>query len=102
MMITTTDFIEGQPISAYHGLVFSEVVMGSNFVRDIIVGFTDFFGGRSGQLEYKLNQAREVALEDVREQDRKTGANAIIGVKVLSGGGRMVAVSVQGTAVTVE
>ncbi|WP_299302401.1 YbjQ family protein [uncultured Litoreibacter sp.] len=102
MIISTTHSIENRPITTYHGLVFSEVVMGSNFMRDIIVRFTDFFGGRSGQIGWKLNQAREIALKDIREKAQKAGGNAIVGVQVLSGGGRMISVSIQGTAVTVD
>lgn len=80
MIITSTPTIEGHSIREYKGLVFGEVVSGSNFVRDFIAGITDVIGGRSGVYESKLNSARRDALKELEAEARKLGANAVVGV----------------------
>ncbi|MEW6698200.1 MAG: YbjQ family protein [Bacillota bacterium] len=103
MIITTTSMIEGKPVRNYYGLVCGEAIMGANIVRDIFASITDVVGGRSGAYEDKLARAREIALEEMTEQARRMGANAVIGVdldyEVIRDG--MLMVTASGTAVTV-
>ncbi|EIJ70410.1 MULTISPECIES: YbjQ family protein [Pasteurellaceae] len=82
MIVTTTPNIDGKQIVEYKGLVFGEVVAGSNFVRDFFASFTDFFGGRSGAYEARLAKGRQEALDELQENARKLGADAVIGVEV--------------------
>ncbi|MCC1481706.1 heavy metal-binding domain-containing protein [Roseibaca sp. Y0-43] len=104
MIITTTQTIEGHRITAYHGLVVGEVIMGSNVVRDFMASITDVIGGRSGVYETKLADARVEASRELEERARAMGANAVVGVdldyEVV--GDSMLMVSISGTAVTVE
>ncbi|WP_296641782.1 YbjQ family protein [Roseinatronobacter sp.] len=104
MIVTTTQTIEGHRITAYHGLVVGEVIMGSNFVRDFMASITDVIGGRSGVYETKLADARTEASRELEERARAMGANAVVGVdldyEVV--GDSMLMVSISGTAVTVE
>ncbi|MEK9705096.1 MAG: heavy metal-binding domain-containing protein, partial [Paracoccaceae bacterium] len=51
MIITTTQFTEGQTIREYKGIVVGEATMGANIVRDFFVSTTDVSGGRSGAYE---------------------------------------------------
>lgn len=107
MIISTTQQIEGKKITAYRGLVFGEVVAGTNFIRDWIAGITDIFGGRSGTYERKLANAREEAIEEIKQNARKLGANAVIGVDIkyqtIEGDGKnMFMIIISGTAVSVE
>lgn len=106
MIITTTPNIEGRRITAYHGIVTGEAIMGANLVRDIFASITDIIGGRSGAYEDKLNEARETALYEMGERAKRLGANAVIGVdldyEVVGNNGSMLMVSASGTAVTVE
>lgn len=103
MIITTTSVIEGKPIRNYYGLVTGEAIMGANIVRDIFASITDVVGGRSGAYESKLAHAREIAVEEMKDQARRLGANAIVGVdldyEVIREG--MLMVSASGTAVTI-
>lgn len=103
MIITTTPSIEGKPIREYHGLVCGEAIMGANIVRDLFASITDVVGGRSGAYEDKLAQAREISLAEMREQARRAGANAVVGVdldyEVIRDG--MLMVTASGTAVTI-
>ncbi len=103
MIITTTPNIEGRPITAYHGLVVGEAIMGANFIRDFFASVRDVVGGRAGAYEAKLQDARDAATRDLEDRARKLGANAVVGVdldyEVV--GESMLMVSISGTAVTV-
>lgn len=102
MIITTTQSIEGRRITAYHGVVVGEAIMGANIVRDLFAGITDIIGGRSGAYEQKLADAREVAFKELEERALRLGADAVVGVdldyEVV--GDSMLMVSVSGTAVS--
>ncbi|WP_424974597.1 heavy metal-binding domain-containing protein [Dinoroseobacter sp. S124A] len=102
MIVTTTNSVEGHRITAYHGVVVGEAIMGANVVRDFFAGITDIVGGRSGAYEAKLQDARDVAMRELEERARRAGGNAVVGVdldyEVV--GDSMLMVSASGTAVT--
>jgi len=102
MIITTTPSVEGKSISAYHGIVVGEAILGANVIRDLFAGITDILGGRSGAYEEELGKARKVALDEMEERAQALGANAVVGVdldyEVIN---NMLMVSASGTAVTV-
>ncbi|UFJ39424.1 YbjQ family protein [Brevibacillus humidisoli] len=104
MIITTTSTLQGKEIVEYYGVVSGEVIMGANVVRDFLAGITDIIGGRSGAYESKLNEGRELALQEMSEKARRLGANAVIGVdldfETLREG--MMIVVATGTAVRVK
>ena len=101
MLMTTTHGVEGRRITAYHGVVVGEAIMGANVVRDLFAGITDIIGGRSGAYEEELGKARSVALQEMEDRARDMGANAVVGVdldyEVIN---NMLMVSASGTAVT--
>ena len=103
MVVTTTALVEGRPVQDYLGIVTGEVIVGANMVRDIFAAVTDIVGGRSGKYEEVLARARNEAIEELTEQARQLGGNAVIGVdidyEVLGSNGSMLMVSVSGTAV---
>ena len=104
MIVTTTALVEGRPVRDYFGIVTGEVIVGANLFRDVFAAITDIVGGRSGKYEEVLARARNEAIEEMTEQARQLGANAVIGVdldyEVLGQNGSMLMVSVSGTAVT--
>ena len=103
MIVTTTNSIEGKEIVSYKGIVFGEVVAGVNFVKDMVAGLSNFFGGRSGTYEEELINARENAIAEMVKRAANMGANAIVGVdvdyEVLGADNGMLMVTVSGTAV---
>lgn len=103
MIITTTPNVEGKKITAYHGIVFGEVVLGVNFVQNFSAGITNFFGGRSDEYEKVLLPAREKAIYEMTQRAYEQEANAVVGVKIDYEvlGGSLLMVAVSGTAVTV-
>lgn len=106
MIISTTPTLEGKKIVDYKGIVFGEVVSGVDFVKDFAAGLTNFFGGRSNSYEGELIQARENALEEMRDRASQMGANAVVGVdidyEILGSGNNMIMVIASGTAVVAE
>ena len=102
MIVTTTPSVEGKSITAYHGIVVGEAILGANVFRDIFAGITDIIGGRSGAYEKSLGEARDTALRELQERAEMKGANAVVGVdldyEVIN---NMLMVSASGTAVTV-
>ena len=38
MVVTTTPTVEGRRISAYHGIVTGETILGANIFRDLFAG----------------------------------------------------------------
>jgi uncharacterized protein YbjQ (UPF0145 family) len=101
MIVTTTPSVEGHRITAYHGIVVGEAILGANVFRDLFAGITDIIGGRSGAYEEELGRARTVALQEMEDRARQVGATAVVGVdldyEVIN---NMLMVSASGTAVT--
>ncbi|WP_457642269.1 YbjQ family protein [Persephonella sp.] len=103
MIVVTTDSIEGKRIIDYKGIVSREAVIGVNIIRDVFAKVRDIVGGRSGAYEKELINAREQILEELKDEARKLGANAIIGVNFnYEMYQSMLLISVWGTAVVVE
>ena len=103
MIITTTSELQGKTITAYHGLVTGEAVMGANLFRDFFARVRDVVGGRSNAYQKELRKARDYSIEEMIEEAQELGANAVIGVdldyEVM--GESMLMVIASGTAVTV-
>jgi uncharacterized protein YbjQ (UPF0145 family) len=103
MLLSTTDRIEGRPVSQYLGVVTGEVIVGANIFKDLFAGVRDIVGGRSGAYENSLREARQQAFAEAEEEARALGADAVIGIdidyEVLGSGGSMLMVTVSGTAV---
>ena len=106
MIVTTTPSIEGRRITAYHGIVVGEAIIGANIFRDMFARVTDIVGGRSGAYERSLQEVREIALRELEQRAAKAGGNAVVGVdldyEVIGEGNGMLMVSASGTAVSVE
>jgi len=101
MIVTTTPMVEGRTIKEYKGIVTGEAIMGANIFRDFFASITDIVGGRSAAYERELSKARTVAVDEMTQQARELGCDAVVGVdldyEVIRDGMLMVAVS--GTAV---
>ncbi len=108
MLILTTPNIEGKKIVKYLGLVSGEAILGANIFKDFFAGIRDIVGGRSAAYEKELRRAKEIAIEEMKEQAKALGGNAIIGVDLdyetiqVGKSGGMLMVSASGTAVIYE
>ena len=103
MIVTTTPDVEGRPVSQYLGLVSGEAILGANVFRDFFASVRDVVGGRSGAYERVLKNARDQALEELVDEAKSRGADAVVGVdldyEVIGKDGSMLMVSASGTAV---
>ena len=106
MLIVTANSLEGPRIVRYHGVVSGEAILGANLFRDVFAGIRDLVGGRSGAYEKVLRDAKKTAIEEMAEEARRQGANAVIAVdldyETIQVSGSMLMVSASGTAVTIE
>jgi len=72
----------------------------------VFAGIRDLVGGRSATYERELQQARDIAIEELQQRAAALGANAVIGVdldyEVLGQANGMLMVSASGTAVIIE
>lgn len=104
MIVTTTPSVEGKRILEYLGIVTGEAIMGANIFKDLFAGIRDIVGGRAGAYEEELKKAREIALNEMAEEAKKMGANAIVGIDLdyETVGQSMLMVNASGTAVKVQ
>lgn len=106
MIITTGPTVEGKRVTAYHGIVAGDAILGANVFKDVFAGIRDIVGGRLAAYEKELKQAKAIALQEIEAAAAALGANAIIAVdldyETVGQSGSMLMVSVSGTAVTVE
>lgn len=106
MILSTTNSIEGKRVTKYLGLVSGDAILGANIFRDFFASVRDIVGGRSAGYEKELRKAKNIALEEMQEQARNLGANAIIGIDIdyetIGTNSSMLMVSANGTAVVIE
>lgn len=107
MLVLTTHTLQGWKIQRYYGLVSGEAILGANIFKDFFAGIRDIVGGRSAAYEGELRKAKRLALDEMCEEARSMGANAVIGVdldyETITGahGGGMLMVTASGTAVQI-
>jgi len=104
MLISTTPTVEGKKIVKYFGIVSGEAIMGANVFKDLFAGIRDIIGGRAAAYEKELRKAKEIAINEMIEEAKNLGANAILSVDLdyETVGQSMLMVSASGTAVVVE
>ncbi|MCR5543195.1 MAG: heavy metal-binding domain-containing protein [Eubacterium sp.] len=78
MLVTTGNGIDGYSITEYLGFISSQAILGSNFISGIASNMTDV----SRKDTAKLEQCREDAVDKLKKEAEKKGANAIIGMAI--------------------
>ena len=104
MIILTIDTVPGKNIVEVKGLVKGSTVRCKNVGRDIAASFKNLVGGEMTGYNEILTEARQIAIGRMVDEATAMGANAIIGLRLMSsaiaaGAAEMVA---YGTAVVVE
>lgn len=103
MIVSTTPSIEGREIVQYLGPVAGECVYGANVFRDFFASIRDIVGGRAGGYQKVLRDGRNLAIEDMVEEARALGADAVLSMDLdyesLGETNSMLMVSCNGTAV---
>ncbi len=97
MIVSTTPTIQGKEIREYLGVVTGEAILGANIIKDFFASITDIVGGRSAAYEKELRKARQIAIDEMIDETRSKGGDAVVGVdldyEVIREGMLMVAVS---------
>ena len=105
MIFSTTPTLEGHPIREYRGVVTGETIIGANFLKDIMAGIRDFFGGRSSSYEKVLREAKATAMREMAQRAENMGCNAVVGIdldyETVGESGSMLMVTCSGTAVVI-
>ena len=104
MIISNMEIIPGKRIRAHMGLVQGSTVRTKHVGRDIMASLKNIFGGELKGYTELLQDAREEAVQRMKEQARAAGANAVINVRfstssVTQGAAELFA---YGTAVVLE
>jgi uncharacterized protein YbjQ (UPF0145 family) len=103
MILTTTPNVDGRSVESYLGVISSETIIGANFLKDIMGGLRDVFGGRSSTYEKVLEEAKEHAMRELQQKASALGADAVLSIdldyETVGASGSMLMVSASGTAV---
>ena len=108
MHIATTPTVAGSRTTRSFGLVSGEAILGANIFKDLFAGIRDIVGGRSAAYEQELRKAKQIAIDEMTQQARELGANAVVSVDLdyetiqVGQGGGMLMVSASGTAVLIS
>jgi uncharacterized protein YbjQ (UPF0145 family) len=84
MIITNTDFIVGKEIKEIIGLVRGNTIQAKSIGKDIKAGFRNIAGGEIKEYTEMLAEAREIAIERMKEKAEKIGADAVINVRFMT------------------
>ena len=105
MLVVTTPILEGKKIIEYKGPVFVQVAEGAGFGRGMSAAFRAFASGRSSSHEEMVIKTRQIAMEEIMQEARNLGANAIVGLNLdyeTMGQDAILMFKGAGTAVVVE
>lgn len=82
ILMTTGYSFDGFSINKYIGVFSGECALGTGFLSSIGSDISDVLGRNSKSYASKLRQAKEYALEQLREQTVQAGGNAILGLSI--------------------
>ena len=101
MIVTTTNTVEGRPVTDYLGVVCAQSVLGVNAFKDVAAGMRNVFGGRSRSYETELSSGVAATLEELEQQAAALSADAVLSIDIdyETVGSNMLMVSASGTAV---
>ncbi len=104
MLILTVENVPGKEIKEIKGLVKGSTVRCKHIGKDIGASFKNLVGGEMKGYNEMLVEARQIAIGRMVDEATAMGANAIIGMRLMSsaiaaGAAEMVA---YGTAVVIE
>ncbi len=84
MIVVTTDEVPGHRVTRVIGLVQGSSVRARHLGTDILAFFKNLTGGEIREYTKLLAEAREQALDRMREEATRSGANAIVGLRFSS------------------
>ncbi|MEM9726781.1 MAG: YbjQ family protein [Pseudomonadota bacterium] len=82
MLVTTTETVAGREIVESLGLARGSVVRAKHIGSDIVASLRNIVGGEVAEYAQLLAAAREQALDRMAEDARRSGADAVVGVRI--------------------
>lgn len=92
MIITTTDTVPNKEVVEILGIARGSTVRARNIGRDIFAGLKNIVGGEISEYTRLQAESREQAMQRMKDDARKMGADAVINVRMTT------AMIMQGTA----
>ena len=92
MIITTTETIPNKEVAEILGISRGSTVRARNIGRDIFAGLKNIVGGEISEYTKLQAESREQAMQRMKDDARKMGADSIINVRMTT------AMIMQGTA----
>lgn len=104
MILTTLEAVPGHKITEHYGVVNGSTVRSKHAGRDMMAGFKNFFGGELKGYTELLEESRDEAINRMINSAKKSGANAIVNIRLATSSVTVGAAEVfaYGTAVKVE
>lgn len=104
MIVVTSDVYPGKRITKVLGLVQGSSIRARNVGMDLTAAFKNITGGEITEYTKLMAEAREQALDRMRENAAQMGANAVVGARFVTSSVMQHAseLLVYGTAVFVE
>lgn len=84
MIVTTTDTVPGRVLRDVVGLVKGNTVRGAHASQDLSAWMKNLVGGEIAEYTKLLAESREQALDRMRAEARALGADAIVGVRIVT------------------
>ena len=84
MLMVTTDSIVGKEIVEVKGLVKGSTVRSKHIGKDIGASLKTIVGGELNGYNETLIEARQIALGRMADDATRLGANAVVGVRLMS------------------
>ncbi|MDP4088740.1 MAG: heavy metal-binding domain-containing protein [Bacillota bacterium] len=103
ILLSNTAFIDKSSKFEVLGLVCSEEIIATDLISKAFAGIVSITGGKSDSYRQYIEEARRLVINNIIEQAKDAGANAITGIKFdyESVGSGMFMVGVTGTALII-
>ena len=104
MIVITADHIPGKKVKKKFGLVRGNTIRARHLGKDIMAGLKNLVGGEITEYTKLMAESREQAIDRMKDDAQRLGANAIITVRfttsmIMGGAAELLA---YGTAVLLE
>ena len=84
MIISTSENIPNKNIIEIIGVAQGSTVRAKHIGKDILAGFKNLIGGEVKQYTELLNDAREEAMQRMKDNAEDMGADAVINVRIVT------------------
>jgi uncharacterized protein YbjQ (UPF0145 family) len=82
MTLSTTETVSGFKVVKNLGVVSGSTVRTKNVMNDVYSAFKSYVGGELEVYTQLLIESREEAIERLKENAKKAGGNAVVGVRL--------------------